>query len=170
VLADISGRVPVVEEEWPRDLLQSYSCPQCIRPLLHYFDTDSLQSCGVISGPDAGARVAGLFLEDGAAAFSVQSACVGYLCDAVAPAFLADVQDHMSSSSMLPSFILIGSDAPVDPVMFMPSAAPPPPPNHCNHCSRSYTSNHINKPLHFIPGLHPYMRSSNLFARHQQIY
>ena len=48
-LADISDRVPVIEEDWPRDLLESYSCPQCIHPISHYFDADSLNSTATIS-------------------------------------------------------------------------------------------------------------------------
>ena len=128
MLADISNRVPVIEEEWPRDLLQAYSCPQCIQPILHYFDPASIASCGVVSGAEGGVLVARLFQEAGGDGFSVQSACVGQLCASSQPAFLSDTLEHLSSSRTtptsllppLPPFILIGSDAPVDPVMFMP--------------------------------------------------
>jgi hypothetical protein len=68
---------------------------------------------------------------------STQSVCVGALCKVSQPAFLFDAMDFISSSpspssssssaaaaaaavSALPPFVLIGSDAPVDPVLFMP--------------------------------------------------
>ncbi len=46
-----------------------------------YFDTEAVESCGIISGEAGGLRVANNFVSNGVRReLSVQSACIGYIC------------------------------------------------------------------------------------------